>query len=67
MRKWKQRLCGLLLCGAMLTSLCAPAAADKVASGDLPSVDGTPLGNGNWTVTACSPSPLPLTSSQSPC
>ena len=42
MRKWKQRLCGLLLCGAMLTSLCAPAAADKVASGDLPSVDGTP-------------------------
>ena len=29
MRSWKQRLCSLLLCGAMLVSLCAPAAEEE--------------------------------------
>ncbi len=43
MRKWKQRLWSLLLCGAMLVSLCAPAAAEEVvASGDFP------VGGGAW-------------------
>ena len=31
MRNWKQRLCSLLLCGAMLASLCPTALAEDVS------------------------------------
>ncbi len=41
MKKWKQRLFSLLLCGAMLVSLCVPVeAADVVDSGRFPGVGG---------------------------
>ena len=41
MRKWKQRLWSLLLCGAMLVSLCVTAeAVEVVDSGEFPGIDG---------------------------
>ncbi len=42
MRKWKQRLWSLLLCGAMLVSLCVTAeAVEVVDSGEFPGIDGS--------------------------
>ena len=42
MRKWKQRLWSLLLCGAMLVSLCVTAeAVEVVDSGEFPDIDGS--------------------------
>ena len=38
MRSWKQRLCSLLLCGAMLASLCTTALAENVS---IPYLDET--------------------------
>ena len=70
MKKWKQRLFSLLLCGAMLVSLCVPVeAADVVDSGRFPGVGGNvPWGweldsDGRLTITpdpvAIVPLPMP--------
>ena len=48
MRNWKQRLWSLLLCAAMLVSLCVTAeAVEVVDSGEFPGIDGSsPLAMG---------------------
>ena len=60
MRKWKQRLFSLLLCGAMLVSLCAPAAAVEKEDGTQETYIALTW-NGSKLVKDTSPVPADIT------